>query len=62
VIRKLITRIKGGLTDLSDAERAQIQEAITMLRQHGRSAHLSAAVTGPRTPAPAPTSRVEARP
>jgi hypothetical protein len=61
VIRKLITRIKGGLTDLTDAERTQIHEAITTLRQH-RSAHLTAAVTRPRTPAPAPTSRVEAHP
>ena len=59
MIRQLITQIKDGITDLSDSERAQIHEAITMLRQH-RSAHLTAGVARPDTTAPAPTSRAEA--
>ena len=60
LIRRLITRINSGITELTDAERAQIHEAITMLRQH-RSAHLTAAIPHPQASAPPATPRTEAR-
>jgi integrase len=33
-IRRLIGRIKGDITKLSDSERAQVDEAVTMIRKH----------------------------
>jgi hypothetical protein len=30
----LIARIKGDITDLSDPERAQVDEAVTVIRKH----------------------------
>ncbi|MGK2881677.1 MAG: hypothetical protein ACSLE6_13095 [Mycobacterium sp.] len=37
-IRRLINRIKGDIAELDDTERAQIDEAIAMVRRH-RAAH-----------------------
>jgi len=37
-IRHLIARIKGDIADLSAAERAQIDEAVAVVRRH-RAAH-----------------------
>ncbi|MER6947432.1 hypothetical protein ABT294_25700 [Nonomuraea sp. NPDC000554] len=33
-IRRLINRIKGDITQLSAAERAQIDDAVTVIRKH----------------------------
>ena len=33
-IRRLISRIKGDITKLTDAERAQVDEAVTVIRKH----------------------------
>jgi hypothetical protein len=37
-IRRLITRIKGDIAELDDAERAQIDKAVAVVRRH-RAAH-----------------------
>ena len=33
-IRQLITRIENGLDDLTDAEREQVSQAVTIVRRH----------------------------
>ena len=56
-IRRLISRINGDIAGLTDAERAQIDEAVTVVRQH-RAVTLgmpasATAPPSPRTEAPA---------
>jgi hypothetical protein len=53
-IRHLITRIKAGVADLNEAERAQIDEAVAVIRRH-RAAHpVPLAMPTLRAAAPAP--------
>jgi hypothetical protein len=53
-IRHLITRIKGDIADLDDAERAQIDEAVAVIRRH-RAAHpVSLGMPALRAAAPTP--------
>ena len=49
-IRRLITRIKGDMAQLADTERAQIDEAVAVVRRH-RSVHLGTPALRPQ-PAP----------
>ena len=49
-IRRLINQIKGDIAQLSDVERAGIDEAVTVIRTH-RTVHLG--MPGARRPAPA---------
>jgi len=53
-IRRLITRIHGDLNHASDADRAAIDEAVTVLRRH-RAVHLGIPAARPAT-----TTRTEA--
>ena len=53
-IRRLITRIKGDIAELGDAERAQIDEAVAVVRRH-RAAHaVPLGMPSLRATAPAP--------
>ncbi|MGH3185019.1 MAG: hypothetical protein ACRDOE_24365, partial [Streptosporangiaceae bacterium] len=53
-IRHLIARIKGDIADLGDAERAQIDEAVAVVRRH-RAAHaVPLGMAAVRAAAPAP--------
>ena len=53
-IRRLITRIKGDIAELDDAERAQIDEAVAVVRRH-RAAHaVPLGMPAVRAAAPAP--------
>jgi hypothetical protein len=54
-IRRLITRINGDIATASDAERAAIDEAVTVLRRH-RGVSLGM----PTIRDPAPETRSEA--
>ena len=47
-IRRLITRIHGDLDQTSDADRAAIDEAVTVLRRH-RAVHLGMPTARPAT-------------
>jgi integrase len=60
-IRQLITRIKGDLADLDQAERARIDDAVAVVRRH-RAAHaVPLGMPTVRTAAPpAPTTTAEA--
>jgi integrase len=49
-IRRLISQVKGDIAQLSDVERAGIDEAVTVIRTH-RTVHLG--MPGARRPAPA---------
>jgi hypothetical protein len=46
-IRRLVNRIKGDIATLSAAERAQVEEAVTVIRKH-RAVNLGM----PRCPPP----------
>jgi hypothetical protein len=52
-IRRLIKRIKGDVAELDETERAQIQDAVAMVRRH-RAAH-SVPLGMPTVRADAPT-------
>ena len=53
-IRRLISRIKGDITKLSDPERAQVDEAVTVIRRHRAVAlGMPSARISPPAPAPA---------
>jgi hypothetical protein len=55
-IRHLITRIKGDIADLGTAERAQIDEAVAVVRRH-RAAHaVPLSMPALRATAPAPVA------
>jgi len=56
-IRRLISQIKAGIAELPDAERAAIDEAVTIVRRH-RSVSLGMPVI--RTGAPATATTTEA--
>jgi len=49
-IRRLITRIKGDITQLTDAEHAQVDEAVTVIRKH-RAVSLGMPAVRASTPA-----------
>jgi len=49
VIRQLISRIKGDLAELPDAERAQIGQAVTAVRKH-RAVSLGMPAVRPSAP------------
>ena len=51
-IRRLIGRVKGDMTRLSDAERAQVDEAVTVIRKH-RAVSLGMPSVRLTTPSPA---------
>ena len=48
-IRQLIGRIKGDIDQLSDAERAQVDEAVTVIRKH-RACPWACRPSGPPSP------------
>ena len=52
-IRRLIGRVKGDLTRLSDPERAQVDEAVTVIRKHRA---VSLGMPSVRTTPPSPAS------
>ena len=53
-IRRLITRIKGDIAELDDGQRAQIDEAVAVVRRH-RAAHaVPLGMPAVRAAAPAP--------
>ncbi len=56
-IRRLITRIKGDLAQLTDTQRGQVDEAIAVVRRH-RAVHLG--MPAIRTAAPLPAPQTEA--
>ncbi len=56
-IRRLVHRIKGDITGLSDAERAQVDEAVTVIRRHRA---VSLGMPTARTSPPTPTSEAHA--
>jgi hypothetical protein len=61
-IRRLITRIKGDMAGLDAAERAQIDDAVAIVRRH-RAAHtvpLGMPTLRAGMPAPLPTTTTEA--
>jgi integrase len=59
-IRRLIKRIKGDIAELDDTERAQIDEAVTIVRRH-RAAHaVPLGMPTLATTAPTPTTEVTA--
>ena len=53
-IRRLIDRVKGNIADLPAAERAQVDQAVTVIRKH-RAVNLG--MPAVRTTAPAPTGK-----
>jgi len=53
-IRALITRITGDLTQLTDAERTQVDQAVNVVRRH-RAVSLGMPVIRPAAPAPGAT-------
>ena len=53
-IRRLINRIKGDITELNDAERSRVDEAVTVIRKHRA---VSLGMPGVRVGLPAPTRR-----
>ena len=53
-IRRLIDRIKGDIADLPAAERAQVDQAVTVIRKH-RAVNLG--MPAVRTTAPAPAGK-----
>lgn len=61
-IRRLINRIKGDITGLDEAERAQIDEAVTVVRRHRAASPVALGIPIVRatTPAPLTTSPSEA--
>ena len=59
LIRRLITRIKGDIAQLTDTERAQIDEAVTVVRRH-RSVHLGMPAIHPQAAVLLPSPRTEA--
>jgi integrase len=59
-VRRLIRRIKGDIAELDDAERAQIDDAVAIVRRH-RAAHaVPLGMPTFVTAAPAPTTEVTA--
>jgi len=50
-IRRLINRIKGDITELDEAERARVEDAVTVLRRH-RAVSLGMPSTRTRQPIP----------
>lgn len=48
-IRQLISRIQGDIAELSDHERAVIDDAVTTIRKH-RAVHLGMPASRSRTP------------
>ena len=60
-IRRLINRIKGDIADLADTERAQIDDAVAVVRAH-RSVHLGMPTVRPPAAPMLPSPRTEARP
>ena len=56
-IRRLITRIKGDLAQLTDTQRCQVDEAIAVVRRH-RAVHLG--MPAIRIAAPLPAAQTEA--
>jgi integrase len=57
-IRRLITRIKGDVAQLTDTERGQVDEAIAVVRRH-RAVHLGMPAA-PASAVPLPAPRTEA--
>lgn len=58
-IRRLITRIKGDVADLGHVERAQIDDAVAVVRRH-RAAHtVTLGLPTVRTPGPTPATATE---
>ncbi len=55
-IRRLINRIKGDIAGLGDAERAQVDEAVAVVRRH-RATHLGMPALRAGIPAPRPGTR-----
>jgi hypothetical protein len=53
-IRRLINRIKTDITQLSDTERAQIDEAVTVVRRHRAARTVSLGIPGVGAPLPSP--------
>ena len=53
-IRRLISRIKTDITQLSDTERAQIDEAVTVVRRHRAARTVSLGIPGVGAPLPSP--------
>jgi integrase len=61
-IRRLISRIRGGVAGLDEAERARIDDAVAVVRRH-RAAHtvtLGMPTIRPATPSPRTTTTTEA--
>jgi len=56
-IRRLINRIKGDITELDDAERAQVDEAVSVIRKHRA---VSLGMPSIRTGQPAPIRKAAA--
>jgi integrase len=56
-IRRLVNRIKGDITGLSDAERAQVDEAVTVIRRHRA---VSLGMPSVRTSRPTPAREAHA--
>jgi hypothetical protein len=51
-IRRLIGRVKGDMTRLSDPERARVDEAVTVIRKHRAvSLGMPSVLTTPPSPA-----------
>jgi integrase len=57
-IRRLISKIKGDITQLTDAERAAVDDAVAVVRRH-RSAHSPVSLGMPALRTPLPSPRTE---
>ncbi len=59
-IRRLISKIKGDMTQLTDAERAAVDDAVAVVRRH-RSVCSPVSLGMPAFRAPLPSPRTESR-
>jgi len=60
-IRRLITRIKGDMAQLTDTERAEIDEAVAVVRRH-RSVQLGMPALRPQAAPQLLSPRIEDHP
>ena len=60
-LRRLITRIKGDMAQLTDTERAEIDEAVAVVRRH-RSVHLAMPALRPQAAPQLLAPRIEDHP
>jgi hypothetical protein len=58
-IRRLVNRVKGDLAQLSEVERAQVDDAVTLVRRHRATHTVNLGMPG-RAPTPPATTAAEA--